>query len=607
MRLRRTVLATLLAVVAPLVVHPDSAVATAPHDPILGSGSTWAANAVGQWVVDVYNTSDRLRVDYSAVGSARGRQEFAIPKTDFAVAEQPYVGVDPAGNPDTSNGRDLAYVPIVAGGVAITYHLDVDGSRVDDLRLSGETVAKIFTGRITSWDDPAITRDNDGHALPSLPIYPVVHSEGAAETSVLTSWMSRRFPSLWGSCGGSSTGTQYYPLNCGRDSGNMKAFNGSDGIMNFIRSDSANGAITYLPYSYPLLAGYPVAPVGNAAGAYVSPNARGVWTALHRATVNDDGTIDQRSVFDSTDREAYPLSYVAYAFIPTASDDAFTKTTGARQTLADFLHHAICQGQSEISSIGYAPLPLNLVQTGIAHLTEVGAADPDVDLTDDGISTCDNPTFDPATLVETPPPGPTVAPEPPVAIGKPTISGLPKVGFTLRASTPSAESGVRLTYAWRADNRAIPGAHAATYVPRVTDVDTFLSVTVTPHRSGVAGRPRTSDHTTAIVPNPVAIRRPSVAVDDAPTTTGPGSARVTIRPSSGHARIDGPTDAVVTLTLGRTRVERVLSVRFRDGVAVVPLPRLTRKGAWSAAVTLGRSDLIKRAARSRTFTVRVAR
>ena len=113
-----------------------------------------------------------------------------------------YQGTNPiTGGSDVSN-RAYAYLPIVAGGTAFPYNLIVGGKRVENVRLSGLTLAKIFTDKITNWDDPEITSDNNGHALPSIPIVPVVHSEGAGTTYQFTDYLFTDYPSLWESFSG---------------------------------------------------------------------------------------------------------------------------------------------------------------------------------------------------------------------------------------------------------------------------------------------------------------------------------------------------------------------------------------------------------------------
>ncbi len=159
---------------------------------IEGTGSTWSELIVQQWIADV--DANGMKVVYTGGGSTKGRKDFSQDSTDFAISEIPYQGTDERGQADTSNGRDFAYLPIVAGGTAFTYQLKVGDKLVRNLRLSGETIAKIFTNQITNWNDPAITKDNNGRKFPSLPITPVVRSDGSGTTAQFTTWLDNAVP-----------------------------------------------------------------------------------------------------------------------------------------------------------------------------------------------------------------------------------------------------------------------------------------------------------------------------------------------------------------------------------------------------------------------------
>ena len=179
-----------------------------------------------------------MRVVYTANGAAQGRKDYANKSTDFGVTDSPYRGKDPTtGATDSPLGRSFAYLPIVSGGTSFPYHVEVGGQMVRNLRLSGETIAKIFTNKITNWNDPAITNDNNGKALPSIPIIPVVRADGAGITNQFTTWMVSQYPALWQECnGGKLAPSDYFPLNCGDTRGPQKAQSGSDGVMNYVKS-----------------------------------------------------------------------------------------------------------------------------------------------------------------------------------------------------------------------------------------------------------------------------------------------------------------------------------------------------------------------------------
>ena len=383
-----------LAVVTLSAIAPAAGAADS-HALIQGSGSSWAANAVNQWVADV--AAEGIQVVYTPDGDAQGRQDFANKTSDFSVTSIGYQGVDPVtGVSDTSQGRPYAYLPIAAGGTSFPYHIVIGGQMVRNLRLSGETITKIFTNQITNWDDPEITKDNNGHALPSLPITPVVQSEGSGATAQLTRFFATEYPTIWNKFSPNTGMTEYFPRQ-----GDQIAQNGSNAAMNYVASSSANGSIGYVEYSYALSVNYPVAKMLNAAGYYTLPTQYNVAVALEKAQINmnpaspDYLLQNLNNVYTDPDPRTYPLSSYVYMIEPTGKypSPETNITTAKRQSLADFEYYAICQGQREIGPIGYSPLPVNLVEAGFGQIEKLKTADPNIDVTSRNILTCNNPTF----------------------------------------------------------------------------------------------------------------------------------------------------------------------------------------------------------------------
>lgn len=399
-------------------VSPAFYPAGAAHAQITGSGSSWSANAVNQWIADV--TSSGLQVVFTSTGSATGRKDFTNRTTDFAVTDIGYQGVDKVTGEGDSNCTDpntpatcraFAYLPVVAGGTAFAYQIKVAGKLVRNLRLSGETLARIFTNQITNWNDPAITSDNNGRKLPSIPIIVVVHAEGSGSTAQFTRYLDKQYPTIWRPFLGQAGSTEYFPRK-----GQMIAQNGSDGVINFLTSGAANGAIGYDEYSYALAKNFPVAKIRNTAGYFTLPTQYNVAVALTQARIcgvevkpsstNPDCSGNPAkpeqspqyllqnldNVYTYSDNRNYALSSYSYIVIPTAPDDS-RMTTAKRQTLVDYLYYSICQGQAEMGPIGYSPLPVNLVQASFNQTARLKTADAGVDLTKRNVANCKNPTF----------------------------------------------------------------------------------------------------------------------------------------------------------------------------------------------------------------------
>lgn len=447
-RTRRSalVLAAGLTVLVSLGLAPDRGGASSSHEQINGSGSSWAFNAVNQWITDV--TQNGLQVSFTPNGSAAGRQDYANGVTDFAVSDIGYQGKNPiTGGIDASN-RAYAYLPMVAGGTAFPYHLTVGGQRIVNLRLSSVTLAKIFTNQITSWNDPEITADNNGRALPAIPIIPVIHSEGAGTTYQFTDFLYTQYPSLWHDFSGYSFPVEYWPTG----KGSQVAENGSDGVMSFIKSSAGQGSIGYDEYSYALGAGYPVVPIENAAGYFTFPDAYDVAVSLTQAQINYDKSSQNyllenlAHVYSYNDPRTYPLSSYTYLIEPTSGSDP-TMNTAKRQTLADFVSYSICQGQAEMAPIGYSPLPVNLVQASYQQVDLLHSADPGVSVTNANVANCHNPTFvagqpDNNYLAQ-------IAPQPPLCAkagqgpcaGQYAHNGNPLNGHATNAPAPRAAGG----------------------------------------------------------------------------------------------------------------------------------------------------------------------
>ncbi|MEV7232488.1 phosphate ABC transporter substrate-binding protein PstS [Streptomyces sp. NPDC051020] len=396
-RARWRVLSALAALLGVLsgVVLPAAQPATADsgYTPIAGAGSTWAENAVDEWRRGV--TQYGMRISYSGTGSSDGRRQFLNGQVDFAVSDIPFQTHPTDGSAAERPGAGTyAYMPIVAGGTVFMYHLTINGKRVNNLRLSGDVVTKIFTRAISYWDDKAIAADNPGIRLPHRKVIPVVRSDGSGSTAQFTLWMANQHKSLWQAyCGrvgrsGACGQTSYFPSVSG-----MIAQSGDLGVAGYVAQNYGEGAIGYVNYSYALNAGFPVAKVLNHAGYYTEPTAQNVAVSLLKARINTDKqstdylTQQLDGVYNDTDRRNYPLSSYSYMILPLKEQGTFTEAKG--KTLGAFSYYFMCQGQRQAPELGYSPLPINLVRAGFDQIRRI----PGVKTQTINIKGCNNPTF----------------------------------------------------------------------------------------------------------------------------------------------------------------------------------------------------------------------
>ena len=387
-----TVLLTLGAIELASGGQPTQA---ASYVPIVGSGSTWIYPAMNNWISDVKQY--QITVNYSASGSSQGRNDFRAGLADYGASEIPY-GVQDGNSFDAPPSRGYAYIPDAAGGTTFMYNLNINGQRVTNLRLAGKTLADIFTNKITSWDDPEIKADNPQLSLPSIPIIPVVRSDGSGATAQFTQWMIATQGSDWTnycSAVGRSpcTQTSTYPVQSGTA---MIGVPQDAGVAGYVSQAGSNGAIGYVEYSYALQTGFPVAKVLNAAGYYTLPSPGHVAVSLLSAKINSDTTSplyltqDLSGVYADADPRTYELSSYSYMIIPTDLTQNMTDNKG--YTIGAFGQFLLCVGQSQVDALGYSALPINLVEDAFAQLRKVpGNAVPVEDTT--AIASCNNPTF----------------------------------------------------------------------------------------------------------------------------------------------------------------------------------------------------------------------
>jgi ABC-type phosphate transport system substrate-binding protein len=355
---------------------------------INGAGSSWSALLLDQWS-QYMASADQLTVNFNPNGSAEGRQLYREGTEDFAASDPPFRNgtdnLDPNGKEsELPVPYGYSYVPDTAGGTAFMYHLDVGGHQIRNMRLSPLTLMKIFTGKITNWDDKEITHDY-GEQLPNIPIIPVVRSDGSGATFFFTRYLSHMFPTQWNAfCSLVTHGrvrtncgqTEFYPTSGWGT--NVKSENGSTNMATFITSPYANGAIGYDEYAYALFSKYPVVQVLNPGGYYVGPTASNVAVALTQAKINEHANSPNflqqnlNKVYTFTDPRSYPFSSYSYLIVPRNTGKIPPQFSDAKgKSLSTFIDYFLCAGQKDTAPLGYSPLPLNLVKGGLRQVLHI--------------------------------------------------------------------------------------------------------------------------------------------------------------------------------------------------------------------------------------------
>ena len=372
-----------------LVAAPQAGAAPAK---INGSGSTYVALAMQQWVAD--GQTRGLDVNYLPTGSPDGLGSFANGLTDFAGTEAEFSALGAPPN------RSYQYIPSVAGAVAVMYNVqDKAGRAVDYLHLSRSTIARIFMGDISKWCDPAISADNLGLELPCEEITVIYRSGQSGTTALFYDFVANTEPQLfasWASANRLPTNVRIIQLDGSPGfAPKTLALNGSDQIAQYTASDAGRWSIAYDEFGYAKVYNTNAAWVQNASGNWVLPYAQNIAAALESASLREDLSQELSGVYASANPEAYPISAYSYIVTQCTQDPARPSckgpysNTGVAETLSKWLRYIACDGQVNMARIGYSPLPSNLSQevaNSIGRMT--GTAPEQL-----SAGNCANPTF----------------------------------------------------------------------------------------------------------------------------------------------------------------------------------------------------------------------
>jgi phosphate transport system substrate-binding protein len=230
-------------------------------------------------------------------------------------------------------------IPTVLGAVVPAYNIPGVGGEV---KFTPEALAGIFFGKISKWNDKAITGSNPGMNFPDKDIIVVHRSDGSGTSFIWTDYLSKISPE-WKSQVGSDTSVKW-PIGMGGK--------GNEGVAGLIRQLS--GSIGYVELIYAVQNNIPYGSVRNAAGSFIKASLDSVTAAAASALkMPADFRV---SITNAPGKDAYPISSFTWLLIPAQSKDA-----AKGKILADFLNWMIGDGQKMTSALAYAPLPENVV------------------------------------------------------------------------------------------------------------------------------------------------------------------------------------------------------------------------------------------------------
>jgi phosphate transport system substrate-binding protein len=322
---------------APSAAGQRAGSATTGSAALTGAGATFPAPLYTKWF-DAYARETGVRINYQSIGSGGGIRQFVQGTVDFGATDAPMTDEQLA-----SVKGNVQHLPAVLGAVVVTYNL-ASLSKAP-LRFDGTTLADIFLGRLTRWNDARLRALNPGVTLPNADIIVVHRSDGSGTTYVFTDYLSKISPE-WKSKAGKATSIQW-PTGLGGK--------GNEGVTQQVKQ--TEGAIGYVELIYAISNGLPAALIRNADGVFVEPTLKSVSAAAAGAELGPD-TDFRVSITNPSGRDSYPLSSFTWLLVHKESPDS----TKAR-TLHDFLTWMLKpEAQRMAADLHYAPLPVPVIE-----------------------------------------------------------------------------------------------------------------------------------------------------------------------------------------------------------------------------------------------------
>ena len=310
-----------------------------------GSGSSFQLSFQQAAIQAFKSVQSGMTVNYGGGGSGKGRTDLASGTVNFAGSDSTIPDKEKA----NFSGKTVLYFPVVIGPITLSYNL----SGVSNLKLDGPVIASIFSGKITTWNDPAIKAINSGVSLPSTPIKLAVRSDSSGTTANFSSFLVAAGGSAW-TLGTSST------INWPKTA---QAGNGNGGVAQIVKSTP--GAIGYVDYADAKASGLTFASVKNKDGAYIAPSTASATAAAQNATVKPDLTF---TCIWAPGAQSYPITYQSWDLVFQSQSSASTAAN-----LKGYIGYLLGDGQKLLPSLNYAPLPSNIQQQAQAQLSKIGS------------------------------------------------------------------------------------------------------------------------------------------------------------------------------------------------------------------------------------------
>ncbi len=302
---------------------------------ITGAGSTFVYPIMTRWIQQFTQDKKGMEINYQSIGGGGGIQQLKQGVVDFGASD---MALD---DQKLQEMPPLVQVPESAGPVAITYNLP---DLKQPLKLNGTTLSDIYLGKIKTWQDAQIRKENPGAKVPKDNIVVVHRSDGSGTSNIFTTYLAAVSPE-WNKKVGKGLSVSW-PLGLGGK--------GSEGVTGMVKQSP--GAIGYVELSYALENKLPMAEMENQAGQYVTPSAESTSAAIDAFSAELQKDVRNPIVNPpASAKNAYPISGLTFLLVPKTPKSA---SKGA--DVKNFVEYIVTNGQSLSDQLHYAKLPDSL-------------------------------------------------------------------------------------------------------------------------------------------------------------------------------------------------------------------------------------------------------
>ena len=312
---------------------------------INGAGASFPYILYAKWFSEYRKVEDSVAINYQSIGSGGGIRQFLQGTLDFGASDIPLSNKEQA-----SAKHKIVHIPTTLGAVSLTYNLDLP--KKTSLKLNGETLAKIFQGKITRWNDKAIQNLNKKIPLPDQSIVVLYRADASGTTSFFTEFLAKSTPLFLKEVGRGKSVP--WPVGVGGK--------GNEGVVGLL--SKLKGAIAYVSSSYLSLQNLPVIKIENKSGVFLSPTTSSVMKAAE-TVMKKKGNNYLLSLIHPLGKSSYPVSGFTYIILSNPLKGEKGKP------LVTFLKWALTEGQNFSEKLNFIPLPKSVRAAALKQLAAI--------------------------------------------------------------------------------------------------------------------------------------------------------------------------------------------------------------------------------------------